>query len=53
MARMTLLENCEKHFSQLFRWKNAKGNGLQVGWETFPEKRGQNRAAFLARCPSL
>jgi len=43
---MALFDNCKKLFTQLFRWKNAKGNGLLVGGT-------KNRAASLAKCPSF
>jgi len=54
VARKDLLDNCKKRFSQLvFRCKNAKGNGLPVSLESFPEKRGQKQGCFPSKVLSF
>jgi len=40
-------------FSQLFRWKSAKGNNLPMGLESFHEKRGQKPGYFLSKVSKL
>jgi len=61
------VRNCEKRFSQLFRWKNAfhsysdgktlvknaKGNSIPVGVECFPEKRGEKPGCFHSKVSKL
>jgi len=48
-ALSSIVRTTVKNVFQLFRWKNAKGNGLPVGLESFPEKRGQKSGCFSSK----